>query len=55
LFRVAIVYGANHGNEHVVTWWDAVDYIGIDGNPSLSALRNAPINVFDCLIGFVVL
>ena len=29
-FHGPITYGANHGSEHFVTWWDAVDAIGID-------------------------
>ena len=29
-FHGSITYGANHGSELSVTWWDAVDVIGID-------------------------
>jgi hypothetical protein len=45
-----ILYGANHGNENSITWWDAVDYIGVDAyynlvpdnpNPSYQELMNA--------------
>jgi hypothetical protein len=44
-----ITYAANWGNETIVSWWDAVDYIGIDAwypltsknNPTLTELKNA--------------
>ena len=29
-FHGSITYGANHGSELSVTWWDAVDVIGVD-------------------------
>ncbi len=44
-----IVYAANWGNESVVQWWDALDYIGIDAywpltsknDPTLNELKTA--------------
>lgn len=35
-----ITYAANHGNEDVVKWWDAVDFIGIDAYYSLTSKNN---------------
>jgi hypothetical protein len=37
LFQGAITYASNHGGEESsVTWWDAVDYIGVDAYYALS-------------------
>ncbi len=44
-----LVYAANHGNEQSVTWWDVLDYIGIDAyypltsknDPTLAELKSA--------------
>jgi hypothetical protein len=32
----SLTYAANHGNEHNVEWWDAVDVIGIDAYYTLA-------------------
>jgi hypothetical protein len=36
-----LVYAANHGNEQSVTWWDALDFIGIDAYYPLTS-KNDP-------------
>jgi hypothetical protein len=50
LFHRPLTYAANHGGEETgITWWDAVDYIGVDAyyslseapDPSLEELRAA--------------
>jgi hypothetical protein len=38
-YRGQITYGANHGSEQYVTWWDAVDVIGIDVTTTYSQTR----------------
>ena len=30
IYSGPLTYAANHGSENDVTWWDAVDYIGVD-------------------------
>lgn len=47
LYSGPLLYAANHGNENDVTWWDAVDIIGVDAyypldpsNPNPSKLWN---------------
>jgi len=35
-----ITYASNHGNEQNISWWDALDYIGIDAYYSLSTQDN---------------
>ena len=37
-----ITYNANHGNEDKVTWWDAVDIIGMSGYYPVGADMNKP-------------
>lgn len=38
LFSGSLVYASNHGGEETsVTWWDAVDYIGVDAYYSLAS------------------
>jgi hypothetical protein len=49
VYHGPIVYCANHSTENAITWWDALDYIGIDAyypvsttkNPSLDELKAA--------------
>lgn len=44
-----LTYAANHGDENNVTWWDAVDYIGVDAyyplteesDPTVAELKKA--------------
>ncbi len=44
-----LIYTANHGDENGITWWDALDYIGVDAyyplsnnnNPTLMELKAA--------------
>jgi len=44
-----LTYAANHGNEQSISWWDELDYIGIDAyysltgknNPTLAELKTA--------------
>ncbi|MCJ7729881.1 MAG: hypothetical protein MUO27_08415, partial [Sedimentisphaerales bacterium] len=44
-----ITYAVNHDGENAISWWDALDYIGIDAyyaltsinNPTLTQLKNA--------------
>jgi hypothetical protein len=44
-----LIYADNHGDETAITWWDAVDYIGVDAyysltsenDPSLAELKAA--------------
>lgn len=49
LVMIAIVYGVNHGHEHVVKWWDAVDYIGIDGIITAHVVSHYNIYRYDVL------
>jgi hypothetical protein len=35
-FRSPIVYASNHGEEALVRWWDALDFIGVDAYYALS-------------------
>jgi hypothetical protein len=39
-----IIYGANWGNEQVVQWWDALDYIGIDAYYPLTDHNNVTLS-----------
>lgn len=49
LFTGPITYAANHGSEISITWWDSVDFIGVDAyypltfrrDPSLAELKLA--------------
>src|SRR5258707_11089939 len=49
LYPGTLTYGANHGEETSVQWWDALDAIGVDGyyaltqmdDPTLAQLRAA--------------
>jgi len=36
IYTGLLTYAANHGTETKVTWWDAVDYIGVDAYYSLT-------------------
>lgn len=36
----SLIYTANHGDETSITWWDALDYIGIDAYYPLSNNNN---------------
>jgi hypothetical protein len=38
VFHGKLVYAANHGEESSVTWWDALDYIGVDAYYSLGKM-----------------
>ena len=48
-FGGPVTYAANHGSEAGITWWDAVDYIGVDAyypltdknDPTLAELKAA--------------
>jgi Glycoside Hydrolase Family 113 len=37
-----LTYGANWGTEDALTWWDAVDYIGVDAYYPLAPQRPSP-------------
>ncbi len=48
-FNGSLTYAANHGDETNITWWDAVDYIGVDAyypltgksDPTVEELKTA--------------
>jgi len=42
VYKGAILYGANHGNEASIQWWDAVDYIGIDAYYRIAPSKPQP-------------
>ncbi len=39
-----MTYAANHGNENNVSWWDELDYIGIDAYYALTGKNNPTLN-----------
>jgi len=41
-FTGPILYSANHGNEHLVKFWDLVDFIAVDAYYTLVPLNTAP-------------
>lgn len=39
-----MTYAANHGNENNISWWDELDYIGIDAYYALTGKNNPTLN-----------